>query len=69
MEKVTLYKFKSDRIKITMEIYFNEKDQLIFDGYDVGQIVTELQFQETWCHESPSENRNHAPRIVRAHGQ
>lgn len=43
MERVTLYKFKSNEIKITMEIYFNEKDQLIFNGYDVGQIVTKLQ--------------------------
>jgi hypothetical protein len=43
MKKVTLYKFKSDRIKVSMEIYFNEKDQLIFDGYDVGQTVKKLQ--------------------------
>lgn len=42
MEKVTLYKFKSDRIKVSMEIYFNEKDQLIFDGYDVGKAVEEF---------------------------
>ena len=32
-----------------MQIYFNEKDQLYFDGYDTGKIV-----EEVWgdsCHE------------------
>lgn len=43
MEKVTLYQFNSDHIRITIEIYFNEKDQLIFNGYDVGKTVTKLQ--------------------------
>src|SRR5687767_5823246 len=28
-------------IKISMEIYFNEKDQLYFDGYDIGKSVKE----------------------------
>ena len=39
MEKVTLFKFESDGIKISMELYFNEKNQLFFDGYDVGKTV------------------------------
>lgn len=26
-------------IKISMELYFNEKDQLYFDGYDIGELV------------------------------
>jgi len=43
MEKITLYEFKSDRIKVRMEIYFNDKEQLIFDGYDVGKAVKELK--------------------------
>lgn len=43
MEKVSLYKFKSDQITISMEIYFNDKEQLIFNGYDAGQIVRKLK--------------------------
>ena len=42
MEKVTLYQFKSDRIKVSIEIYFNEKEQLIMEGYDVGKAVEEF---------------------------
>jgi hypothetical protein len=39
MERITLFKFENSSIKISMEIYFNEKDQLIFDGYDIGKAV------------------------------
>ncbi len=39
MEKVTLFKFESDGIKISMELYFNELNQLYFDGYDIGKTV------------------------------
>ncbi|GET28911.1 hypothetical protein SD074_11130 [Prolixibacter sp. SD074] len=41
MKRITLYKFKNSEIKISMEIYFNDKDQLIFDGYDIGKTVEE----------------------------
>jgi hypothetical protein len=42
MEKITLYKYKDEKIKISMELYFNENDQLIFDGYDIGEKVKEF---------------------------
>jgi len=42
MEKVTLYQLESSDIKISMEIYFNKQNQLIFDGYDIGKRVEEL---------------------------
>lgn len=41
MEKIELYKFENANIKISMELYFNEKEQLIFDGYDIGKRVEE----------------------------
>lgn len=41
MEKVTLFNLKRPDIKISMQIYFNEKDQLYFDGYDIGKTVEE----------------------------
>ena len=42
-EKVTLFYLENSNIKISMQIYFNEKDQLYFDGYDSGKLV-----EETW---------------------
>ncbi len=39
MEKVTLFSLEKSNIKISMQIYFNEKDQLYFDGYDTGKFV------------------------------
>ena len=39
MEKVSLFYFENSNIKISMQIYFNEKDQLYFDGYDTGKFV------------------------------
>ena len=39
MEKVVLFYLERPDIKISMEIYFNEKDQLCFDGYDIGKSV------------------------------
>ena len=41
MEKVTLFYLENSNIKISMQIYFNEKDQLYFDGYDAGKLVEE----------------------------
>ncbi len=41
MEKVTLFYLENSNIKINMQIYFNEKDQLYFDGYDTGKFVEE----------------------------
>jgi len=42
MEKITLYEFESPDIKISMQVYFNEKNELIFDGYDIGETVNEF---------------------------
>lgn len=41
MEKVTLFKIDRPDIKVTMEVYFNEKGQLYFNGYDIGKTVEE----------------------------
>jgi len=53
MKKVTLYEFESPDIKISMEIYFNEKNELIFDGYDMGKKVSEAMgdsdYEYTYC--------------------
>ena len=39
MKSVTLYTFSSPDIRISMEMYFDRKGQLIFDGYDIGKNV------------------------------
>jgi len=41
MGKVTLFNLERSDIKISMQIYFNKKDQLYFDGYDIGKTVKE----------------------------
>ena len=41
MEKVTLFYLENSNIKISIQIYFNEKEQLYFDGYDTGKFVEE----------------------------
>jgi len=41
MEKVNLFYLENSNIKISMQIYFNEKDQLYFDGYDTGKFPEE----------------------------
>ena len=35
------FKYKDDEIRISMELYFNDEGQLIFDGYDIGARVKE----------------------------
>ena len=42
MEKITLYEFQSPDIKISLKVYFNEENKLIFDGYDIGKTVSKL---------------------------
>ncbi len=42
MEKVTLFYLERPDIKISMKIYFNDKDQLYFDGYDCGKRVDDV---------------------------
>jgi len=43
MEKVTLFYLERPDIKISIQIYFTEKEQLFFDGYDIGKTV-----EKTW---------------------
>lgn len=43
MEKIMLFYLEKINVKISMQIYFNEKEQLFFDGYDTGKLV-----EETW---------------------
>ncbi|MCX2720011.1 hypothetical protein [Lentiprolixibacter aurantiacus] len=42
MDKVVLYEVESSKIRISMLLYFNEKDELVFDGYDIGPAVKEI---------------------------
>lgn len=42
MEKVILFYLERPDIKISMEMYFTEKGQLFFDGYDIGKTVEEV---------------------------
>ncbi len=39
MEKVILYSSDTPDIKILIQIFFNENEELFFDGYDVGKNV------------------------------
>lgn len=39
VKKTTLYEFENENIRISIEIYFNKENQLIFDGYDRGKSV------------------------------
>jgi hypothetical protein len=39
MEKVILYFSDTPDIKISIELFFNENEELFFDGYDVGKNV------------------------------
>lgn len=41
-EQVTLYTFESPEINISLKVYFNPKNELVFDGYDFGDKVLEL---------------------------
>jgi len=49
MVRITLYREERPDIKINMEMYFNKKGQLIFDGYDIGKSV------EDWWGDSDYE--------------
>ena len=41
MNKVTLFHLERPDIKISIELYFTERNQLYFDGYDIGKSVEE----------------------------
>jgi hypothetical protein len=42
MNKVVLFSFVSDWIKVTIEAYFDEHGNLVIDGYDIGKRVEEV---------------------------
>jgi hypothetical protein len=43
MPHLNIYQYEDKDIKISMDLYFNEQDQLIFDGYDIGRKVLEIR--------------------------
>ena len=43
MKKVSLFQEENDDIKISIQIYFNEENKLILDGYDCGKLVKKLR--------------------------
>jgi hypothetical protein len=49
VEKIILYREERPDIKIYMEMFFNEKGQLIFEGQDIGRTV------EDWWGDSDYE--------------
>ena len=42
MSRITLFTHKDSGISITMVLFFNEKDQLVFEGYDIGSTVDDF---------------------------
>ena len=36
-----LFEFKNSTISISMELFFDGKDQLVFEGYDIGSTVND----------------------------
>ena len=61
MEKVTLFYLEMPDIKISMEMYFNDKNQLYFDGCDTGKSVEEawgdFDYEYTYTIESEEVNK------------
>ncbi|MEK6781674.1 MAG: hypothetical protein AABY93_08205 [Bacteroidota bacterium] len=41
MEKVLLFSFATENIKVTIEAYFDKVENLIIGGYDIGKTVEE----------------------------
>lgn len=37
-----LFEFKNSTISISMKLFFNGKDQLVFEGYDIGSTVDDF---------------------------
>lgn len=70
MEKITLFYLERPDIKISMEIYFNEKNQLFFDGYDIGEFVEKTlgdsDYEYTYTIEPEEVNKFYAIFNLRA---
>ena len=41
MNRVMLFSLVSEDIKITIEAYFDDEENLVIDGYDIGKTVEE----------------------------
>lgn len=41
MDRVLLFSIQTTDIKIEIEAYFDEAENLVIDGYDIGKTVTE----------------------------
>ena len=41
MDSVLLFSFQTEQIKITIEAYFDDGENLVIDGYDIGKTVEE----------------------------
>lgn len=42
MNRIIIYEEERPDIKISMELYFKETGQLVFEGYDIGERVKEI---------------------------
>ncbi len=42
MNKVTLFSYKHPEIEIRIQAYFNEENELIIEGCDIGNRVKEI---------------------------
>ena len=41
MERVLLFSLNNPNIKVTIEAYFDDKGDLVIDGYDIGKTVND----------------------------
>lgn len=41
MDRVLLFSMQTEQIKVTIEAYFDEAENLVIDGYDIGKTVEE----------------------------
>jgi len=42
MQKIVLFNLQRRDIEISIQMFFNEKEQFYFDGYDSGKLVEEV---------------------------
>jgi hypothetical protein len=42
MDRITIYKSESAEFKVSMDLYFNEEGEFVFDGGDIGSGVKRI---------------------------
>lgn len=42
MEEVTLYKVETPKLFVEVKLYFNDENQLVISGYEIGQTVDDI---------------------------